>query len=48
MDELRFYVLSAIFHSYKDDGKVIMKGCVHWNSFTAEKICPSGNRNRNR
>ena len=21
---------SVVFHSYQDDGKVIMKGCVHW------------------
>ena len=31
MDDLRFYVLSTVFQSYKDDGRLITKGCVQWN-----------------
>ena len=35
MDDLQFYVLSTVFHSYKDDGQMIMKdcmkGCMQWN-----------------
>ena len=27
-----FYVLLTVFQSYHDDGRMIMKGCVHWNS----------------
>ena len=23
---------STVFQSYQDDGRMIMKGCVHWNS----------------
>ena len=31
MDDLRFYVISTVFQSYQDDGRMIMKGCVQWN-----------------
>ena len=31
MDDLRFYVFFKVFQSYRDDGKLIMKGCVQWN-----------------
>ena len=29
MDELEFYVLSTVFQSFRDDGRVNMKGSVH-------------------
>ena len=28
MDELEFYAPSTVFQSFRDDGKVNMKGCV--------------------
>ena len=28
------------FHSYQDNGRVIMEGCVQWNPFTVERILP--------
>ena len=28
---MRFYVFLSEVHPYRDDGKVIMKGCVQWN-----------------
>ena len=31
MDDLGFYILSTLFHSYQDNGWMIMKGCVQWN-----------------
>ena len=31
---------STVFQSYQEDGQMIMKGCVQWNRFTAEKISP--------
>ena len=31
MDDLRFYVFSAVFHSYQVDERLVMKGCVQWN-----------------
>ena len=40
MDGLRFYVLSTVFQSYQDDGRLIMKGCAQWNTFTVEKTSP--------
>ena len=27
-----FTSFSTVFHSYQDDGRLIMKGCVPWNS----------------
>ena len=36
MDDLGFYLLfngTAVFQSYQDDGRVIMKGCVPWDPF---------------
>ena len=37
-----FMSFLIVFQSYQDDGGVIMKGCVQWNSFTVEKISPQG------
>ena len=34
MDDIRFYVLLTVFQSYQDDGRLIMKGYVQWNSVT--------------
>ena len=31
MDDMRFHVLSKVFQSYQDDGRNIMKRCVHRN-----------------
>ena len=31
MDELGFYVPSIVFQSFRDDGRVNMKGSVQWN-----------------
>ena len=31
-EDLRFYVLSTVFQSYQEDGRLIMKGCVQWSS----------------
>ena len=28
----------TVFQSYQDNGWMIIKGCVQWNSFTAEKV----------
>ena len=35
-----FTSLSSVFHSYQDDERLIMKGCVQWNLFTVEKNSP--------
>ena len=40
MDDLRFYVLSIVFQSYQDNGRMIMKGCVNGTPFMVEKISP--------
>ena len=32
MDELGFYVPSAVFQSFRDDGRVNMKGSVQWSA----------------
>ena len=32
MDELEFYVLSTVFQSFRDDGRVNMKGSVQLSS----------------
>ena len=32
MYDLRFMSFSKVFQSYQDDGRLIMKGCVQWNS----------------
>ena len=31
---------SAVFQSYQDNGRMIMKGSVQWNPFTVEKNSP--------
>ena len=38
MDDLRFYGFFTLFQSYQDEERVIMKGCVQWNSVMVEKI----------
>ena len=35
-----FTSFSAVFQSYKDDERLIMKGCVRLNLFTIEMISP--------
>ena len=35
-----FTSFSTVFQSYQDDGRMIMKGCVQWNTYTVEKISP--------
>ena len=37
-----FTSFSTVFQSYQDDGQMIMKDCVPWNSFffMVEKILP--------
>ena len=32
MDELVFYVPSTVFQSFRDDGRVNMKGSVQWSA----------------
>ena len=32
MDELGFYVPSTLFQSFRDDGRVNMKGSVQWSA----------------
>ena len=32
--------LSTVFQSYRDDVRMIMEGCMHWNMYTVEKISP--------
>ena len=32
MDELGLYVPSTVFKSFRDDGRVNMKGSVQWNA----------------
>ena len=32
MDELGFYVPSTVFQSFRDDGRVNMKGSVQWST----------------
>ena len=32
MDELGFYVPSTVFQSFRDDGRVNMKGSVQWSA----------------
>ena len=41
-----FTSFSTAFQSYQDDGRVIMKGCVHWNPW--EDFASSGTRSRDR
>ena len=36
---MRFTSFQTVFQSYKDDGKLIMKGCVQC-PFTVEKTLP--------
>ena len=38
MDELGFYVPSTVFQSFRDDGRVNMKGSVQWSY--SERISP--------
>ena len=36
-----FTSFSTVFHSNQDDERLIMKGCVQWNSvYGVEKISP--------
>ena len=37
---LVIYFLSAVFQSYQDDGKVILKGCVQRNLVSIWKFLP--------
>ena len=32
MDELGFYIPSTVFQSFRDDGRVNMKGSVQWSA----------------
>ena len=42
-----FTSFSTVFQSYQDDGRLIMKGCVQWNSvFDIEDFASSGDRTR--
>ena len=40
MDDCDFASFSTVFQSYQDDERLIMKGCVQWNSVSVEKILP--------
>ena len=40
MDDLWFYTFLSIFKSYKDDGRVIMKGSMQWNPIYIWKDIP--------
>ena len=47
MDDLQFYVLSTIFQSYHDDGRMIRKAVCNEPPFSVGKILTSsGARNR--
>ena len=35
-----FTSFSTVFQSCEDNGQMIIKGCVQWNTFTVEKISP--------
>ena len=35
-----FTSFSTVFQSYQDDARLIVKGCVQWNSLYVEKILP--------
>ena len=40
-----FTSFSTIFQSYQDDGRLIMKGCMHWNFvYGREDLAPRGDR----
>ena len=40
-----FTFFSTVFKSYQDDGRVIMKGCVQWNSvYCGEDFVSSGDQ----
>ena len=42
-----FTSFSTVFQLYQDDGKLIMKGCVQWNSiYGREDFTSSGDRTR--
>ena len=41
VDDLPFYNLSAVFKSYLDDGRMIMKGFQTWSPFRHGKISAS-------
>ena len=48
MDDLDSLSFSTAVLSYRDNVRVIMKGCLQWNLVTIEKIfAPSDNRKRN-
>ena len=40
MDELGFYVPSTVFQSFRDDGRVNMKGSVQWSRLGSRRISP--------
>ena len=47
MDDLRFTSFTTVVQSYQDDGRMIMKGCVQWNSvYGWEDFASSGDRTR--
>ena len=37
-----FSSFSTLFQSYQDHERVIMKGCVQWDTFMGVKILPQG------
>ena len=37
MGDLRFTFFSTVFQSYQDNGRLIMKKCVQWNSVYREE-----------
>ena len=42
-----FTSVSTVFQSYQDDGRLLMKGCVQWNStYGGEDLASSGDRTR--
>ena len=36
MDELKFYIPSTVFQSFKDDGRVNMNGSVQWSAISIQ------------
>ena len=44
---LDFTAFSTVFQSYQDDGMLIMKGCVQWNTiYSSEDFTSSRDRTR--
>ena len=48
MDELGFYVPSTVFQSFRDDGRVNMKGSVQWSAVSPWSEVGSANRSATR